>query len=81
MAAGITQRILREDRALFGDIQRGLAASRQRGLLGACEERIHAFQQHVVDRCGLHCRCESTECLPTETATGLGVVQAEEARR
>jgi phenylpropionate dioxygenase-like ring-hydroxylating dioxygenase large terminal subunit len=47
MAAGITSRILNEDRALFPDVQRGLEASPHAGMLGRCEERIHAFQVYV----------------------------------
>lgn len=51
IAARITKQILREDMALFGDVQRGLNSSPHRGVLGTCEERIHAFQQFVADRC------------------------------
>lgn len=40
----VTRQILEEDRGLFSSIQRGLEASPHRGLLGRCEERIHAFQ-------------------------------------
>ncbi len=54
VAAGITRQVLREDMGLFGDVQRGLDSSPHRGLLGACEERIHAFQQFIVNGCGPH---------------------------
>ncbi|HEY5315482.1 MAG TPA: aromatic ring-hydroxylating dioxygenase subunit alpha [Pirellulales bacterium] len=47
MTAWVTLRILREDQALYPQIQRGLEASTHRGVLGRCEERIHAFQQYV----------------------------------
>jgi phenylpropionate dioxygenase-like ring-hydroxylating dioxygenase large terminal subunit len=47
LTAWVTLRILREDQELFPQIQRGLEASTQRGMLGRCEERIHAFQQYV----------------------------------
>lgn len=46
--AHITSRIVHEDRALFASIQRGLEASGQAGILGKCEERIHAFQEFLT---------------------------------
>jgi hypothetical protein len=36
--------IMREDIQLYPDIQRGLDASQQQGMLGRSEERIHHFQ-------------------------------------
>lgn len=48
----VTRRILAEDLALYPQIQRGLEASPHRGVLGRCEERIHAFQQYVRDAAG-----------------------------
>jgi hypothetical protein len=36
--------IVREDIRLYPDIQRGLDASNQPGMLGRSEERIHHFQ-------------------------------------
>lgn len=47
LAAAVTRRVLSEDMALFADIQRGLEASPHGGVLGRCEERIHAFQAYV----------------------------------
>ena len=47
MASQITLAILKEDFQLFPDIQRGLDASQQAGMLGRCEERIHQFQNWV----------------------------------
>ncbi len=47
MKAAITKRILSEDLRLMPDIQAGLEKSRQPGVLGRCEERIHAFQAYV----------------------------------
>lgn len=47
VAAAVTKRILVEDMALYPDIQRGLERSPHRGVLGRCEERIHAFQAYV----------------------------------
>ncbi len=51
LAASITRGILCEDMRLYGDIQRGLAASPHAGALGRCEERIHAFQKYVLESC------------------------------
>ncbi|MBS2040536.1 Rieske 2Fe-2S domain-containing protein [bacterium] len=44
----ITHWILREDQSLFEAIQKGLEASSQPGVLGICEERIAAFQRHLL---------------------------------
>lgn len=52
IAAAITRRIVQEDMGLFGEVQRGLEASPHAGLLGACEERLHAFQKYLVPICG-----------------------------
>ncbi len=52
MAAGITRKILLEDLALFADIQRGLQGSPHVGVLGRCEERIHSFQEYLMQQCG-----------------------------
>ncbi|MFN3191800.1 MAG: aromatic ring-hydroxylating oxygenase subunit alpha [Aureliella sp.] len=48
LKAGITKRILEEDRSVFAAIQRGLELSTQEGTLGACEERIHRFQAYLM---------------------------------
>jgi choline monooxygenase len=45
LEAVVSRRILAEDMGMFASIQRGLAASENRGVLGACEERIWKFQQ------------------------------------
>ncbi len=41
--------VLGEDAAIYGDVQRGMEASRQRGVLGSLEERVHHFQAWVAD--------------------------------
>ncbi|HEX3654248.1 MAG TPA: RHO alpha subunit C-terminal catalytic domain-containing protein [Pirellulales bacterium] len=43
--------VLSEDFRIYPAIQRGLAASRQPGCLGAIEERIYAFQQYIAKQC------------------------------
>ena len=48
LAAKITRTILEEDRRLFADIQRGVKSARDPGLLGRCEERLHAFQKYML---------------------------------
>lgn len=45
LEAVISRRIVAEDMGMFNAIQRGLTASQNRGVLGACEERIWKFQQ------------------------------------
>ena len=41
-------RLMREDAPVFPDLQRGLGASEQPGVLGSREERIHAFHTFVA---------------------------------
>jgi hypothetical protein len=38
---------------MFASIQRGLDASENRGVLGACEERIWKFQEYLRSQCDL----------------------------
>jgi choline monooxygenase len=40
--------VLREDAAVYPDVQRGMTASTQRGVLGSREERVHRFQELVA---------------------------------
>jgi len=47
LVARFSRQVLDEDNALFPNIQRGLEASRHRGVIGAREERVHAFQQYI----------------------------------
>lgn len=49
-AQSVLTAVIAEDAAVYADVQRGLRASSQRGVLGASEERVHAFQQHVLSR-------------------------------
>ncbi len=48
LKAAITRRVLKEDMALFPAIQAGLNSSKQPGVLGRCEERIHRFQEYLT---------------------------------
>jgi len=41
--------IFNEDRAIFDAQQKGLSASRQKGVIGTREERIYAFQRYLCD--------------------------------
>lgn len=52
LAAGITSKILKEDFGLYPDIQRGMKASQNPGMLGRCEERIHQFQKWLQSQPG-----------------------------
>jgi choline monooxygenase len=55
VAGGLGQwtmkRVQMEDWAIFADQQRGLEASRHRGVIGTREERIYVFQQYIRDHC------------------------------
>ncbi len=50
LTAAITKRVMLEDLGMFAAIQRGMVHSPHEGMLGCCEERIHRFQQWMVDR-------------------------------
>lgn len=52
----VTGRILSEDLLLFQSIQKGMEASEEAGMLGRCEERIHAFQLFLRSRQGFASR-------------------------
>lgn len=54
MASQITLKILKEDFGLYRDIQMGLNASRNEGMLGRCEERIHWFQKWIMEQSSRH---------------------------
>ena len=47
----IGKRVFAEDAAIYGGVQRGLAASPHRGVIGTREERIFSFQKFVLDGC------------------------------
>jgi phenylpropionate dioxygenase-like ring-hydroxylating dioxygenase large terminal subunit len=51
IVAWVTRRILQEDFRFYEQVQRGLEASEQAGMLGRCEERIHAFQHWLLEQC------------------------------
>lgn len=50
LGAEVVGRILTEDLRLYPQVQRGLEASDQAGVLGRSEERIHAFQSWLLAR-------------------------------
>ena len=45
----LSKAFVEEDRTICNDVQRGLAAARFPGALGCREERVHAFQEYVVE--------------------------------
>jgi choline monooxygenase len=51
-AIRLSKKFVEEDRTICNDVQKGIAAARFPGTLGCREERVHVFQQYVVDRCG-----------------------------
>jgi hypothetical protein len=48
--AALNKHILKEDLSMFSSIQRGLERSSHAGILGRCEERLHAFQLFMQQR-------------------------------
>lgn len=50
LTASINKHILKEDLRIFSSIQSGLEQSPHRGILGRCEERLHAFQAFMQRR-------------------------------
>lgn len=51
IASRVTWRILNEDIPIFPQVQRGLAATSHRGVIGTLEERLNAFQQYILREC------------------------------
>lgn len=51
LTATINKHILKEDLTMFQSIQHGLERSSHAGILGRCEERLHAFQQYMTVAC------------------------------
>ena len=47
----IARKIVLEDAAVYGDIQRGLNASVHPGVIGTREERVYVFQEYVNRAC------------------------------
>ncbi len=47
-AARITDQVLREDAAVFPHVQAGICSATKPGILGRCEERLHAFHQFLA---------------------------------
>ncbi|MGO9454317.1 MAG: aromatic ring-hydroxylating oxygenase subunit alpha [Candidatus Binataceae bacterium] len=45
----MTRLVMNEDASVFGDIQKGMNASRHEGVIGAREERIFSFQEYVLN--------------------------------
>ncbi len=48
-----TLQVHNEDRAVYPAQQKGIEASRQKGVLGTREERIYAFQEYILKSLGL----------------------------
>lgn len=48
LTSSITKKILLEDMEMFAAIQKGLEHSPHEGVLGACEERVHHFQETLT---------------------------------
>lgn len=62
------RKIVEEDKRLWPHVQRGLQSSEHAGVLGAREERVHAFQRFIVDGRG-HVG-DADEAHRVEQATG-----------
>ncbi len=77
--AWLGRRIVAEDMRLWPHVQRGLRASHHAGVLGAREERVHAFQRFVVDGRGRVDEPAPAELLvtaPSTTTPPLRVLQS-----
>jgi choline monooxygenase len=51
IAVYVSRQVFDEDAAIYAGVQRGLEASPFPGVIGNREERIHVFQQYVLDNC------------------------------
>ncbi|HEX4128831.1 MAG TPA: SRPBCC family protein [Pirellulales bacterium] len=55
----LTKMVVQEDLSIYEPVQRGMEASHTPGVLGAIEERIHAFQQYLCRACDIEASPES----------------------
>ena len=51
VATMVSKQVFAEDGAIYAGVQKGLVASPHPGVIGTREERIHVFQQFVIDEC------------------------------
>jgi choline monooxygenase len=52
VSVAVAKKVYNEDAAIYAVVQKGLAASPHRGVIGTREERLYVFQQFVLDKCG-----------------------------
>lgn len=52
LVARTARQILLEDAPIFAEVQKGMEASRFRGIIGTREERLYVFQQYMRDKMG-----------------------------
>ncbi len=50
LSTWIARKVFAEDGSIYESVQRGMAASPHRGVIGTREERIYYFQKYVLDR-------------------------------
>jgi hypothetical protein len=50
VATSVAKKVFGEDGSVYEGVQKGLAASPHRGVIGTREERIYYFQKYVLDR-------------------------------
>lgn len=48
----VAKKVFAEDATIYSGVQRGMASSPHRGVIGTREERIWYFQKFVLDSCG-----------------------------
>ncbi len=58
-----TLQVLTEDREIYAAQQRGLEASGHRGVIGTREERIHAFQEYILNSLEMPLRSRNARAL------------------
>ena len=51
IATLVAKQIFAEDAAIYSGVQKGMAASPHRGVIGTREERIYVFQKYVLESC------------------------------
>lgn len=49
VATLVGKRVFVEDASIYGGVQKGMAASPHRGVIGTREERVYVFQKYVLD--------------------------------
>jgi phenylpropionate dioxygenase-like ring-hydroxylating dioxygenase large terminal subunit len=71
IVVAVGKKVFAEDGSIYEGVQRGLAASPHRGVIGTREERIYVFQEYVARSCAGSCELPQLPAA-VDAAEGVG---------